>query len=861
MDNLPPIPYFGDPLPAVLLTACSPSFGDPNARPPTPQRTPTANFSSPTVRTPKQNSSHFDETSGWTPRFAEEYSVFNSTPGALRGTASGNGAFDLDFAPLSPVLPSTRKKRPLSGDGVALDFATHASHFAKNSATLGPVDAARQLPSSPDPLTLSHKDAAAAVSSNITPKVSQAQSQQEQQQQPGQRSAKKSRRASASATAAKSPSTQRHTQIATPPPSSRGGRKLAPKPPKDSMQNHSFPQPDFSSAPPPPPQLNTSFVTNNPEDVFGYPMGGPATAPPVTGPRPFWGFDIGTSAVDPNAMAIDVDLSASGADLFQTPTQSTPQRPMSSMEWGRANFQQTPSVARPDQQQQEQRQGQSVQQTQLSRSGRPLAPKTASMVSPDMNQPTDQNFTFSSFQMMDNPYNTSSGGVDPGLLFSQPTSSATVDSSAITMPISTSMDAPPQQPSSSAPATMSQTTANLHTERLAPTAPMPTNTELQRSNSGNRGRGHQRKQLDHAPAISPTKKPPSRPNLSRSFSESFRGGKRTVGGGRNTLPALAPARPVTVHQTSLPTPTASQSNNNRPQTQGGRSGGRSSPLKSSHHHRLSSLTSIPENASKIPGRSRSTKRASVKFVIDVNGRARTETIVDEDDDVDTEPDLASLGSSQHGLQRNSWGGSVSAPLPDQDFDEEYSSSSDDEPIIIPSRNTSFNFPNLPKSAGSGSSRSATADSIFAHSRPHTGPRHRSSSDRNPASSIRGSSQLELDTADSMDVDPPQHQPPYPPPRPSTGGNLGDAAAELRKVMQAGISRRPSSGPQTAPSLLGSGGSSGPRQRFTPGQRSSSSTISEASLPATSPPQCNEQGQVRCVCNRPEAGDGVFLVKW
>lgn len=861
------------------------SLGDPNARPPTPQRTPTAVLSSPLLQTPKQNSSHFDETSGWTPRFAEEYSVFNSTPGNLRGTSSGSGAFNLDFAPLSPVPPSTGKKRPLSAEGVALQIATHANHFTADPANLAPVDAARRLPSSPDPLTLSHKDAAAAAAagagvgtSNITPKAQHAQLQQQPQQQGGQRSAKKSRGSSVSGGAAvKSPlSAHRQTQTATPPPSSRGGRKLAPKPQTDNMQNQGFSQPDFSSAqppppppPPPPPQLNTAFVTGNPEDVFGYPMG-PATAPPITGPRPFWGFDMDTTGMDTSGMAIDVDLSTAGADLFQTPTQGHSLRPMSSMEWGSANFQQTPLIAQAEQQHQQQPpaqsqgqlQGQDVQQDHSTRRGRPLAPKTTTMTTPEMNESPTQNFTFNSFQMMDNPFNTSPGGVDPGLLFSQTASSAPMNSNAMamSMSMSMSMDNTPSRPASSTPTAMAPTTAGMTIEPVASNASTSADGNPQRSGSQGQGQGQSRK-LDRAPAISPIKNQAGRPNLSRSFSESARSGKRTVGGGRSSLPALAPARPVTIHQPSLPPPPPpppTTQGNTRPQTQGGRSGGRSSPLKSSHH-RLSSLTAIPENTANVPARSRSAKRTSVKFVIDENGRARAETIVDEDDD--PEPAPLSSSSSQQSIKRNSWAGplSIPGPVPVPDSDEEYMSSSDDEPIIIPSRNTSFSYPDPPKSSGLGNSRPPTASSIFSQ----TLMRHRSVNDRQ-SSSFRRSSQMEPDAVDAMDIDPPQQpaqpQPQPQPQRPSTGGSLGDAAAELRKVMQAGNPRRPSSGQQRPPAL-GSGGSSGHRQRFTPGQRSSSSTISEASLPPTSPPQGREQSQIRCVCNRPEAGEGVFLIKW
>lgn len=701
------------------------------------------------------------------------------------------------------MAPATGKKRPLSAEGVALEIATHANHFSTNPQNLLPVDPTRRLPSSPDPLTLTHST---STDQSATPTASQ---------QPGQRSAKKYRSSSSSeATSRDAP----QAQTATPPPSSRGGRKLAPKLQTDIMQHQNFAQPDFSNAPPTQhPQLNTAFVTGSPEDVFGYPMG-PATAPPITGPRPFWGMDMDTTG-----MGIDVDISAAGAEMFQTSqAQETSHQTVNSLDWASANqvFQQT-NVA--GQQQQQQPQVQAIQQNQSTRRERPLAPKTVNTSSPKFSQASpSQNYSFGSFQMsMDDPFNTSPGGVDPGLLFSQ--------QSSLSIPLEPS----PQRPSSSAPLVNSGPDES--------SAPMPT-SDIRRSKST--GAQGQRTVLARPPpAISPTKSSAAKPGLSRSFSESARPGKRTVGSGRPLLPTLAPA-PVAVHQPSLP-PTASQSNA-LTQSRGVRSGGRRSPVKSSHHHRLSSLTSIPENASRAQARQRSAKLASVKFVIDEDGRARTETVVDDDDDL--EPVFPS--SNQPSSQHNSWTGFPVKPDVDED---ECSSSSDDEPIIIPSRNTSFNFPEPPRSSASSMSRPPTAASNMSQNR-----RQRSVSERSSFSSTsfrrnpRNGPAAGL--ADQMEID--QQEAP-PATRPSTGGSLGDAAAELRKVMQAGTSKRPGAPAQVAPT--GSGGGSGHRQRFTPGQRSSSSTIS-----ATPSPTHNQsQGQVRCVCNRPEAEvDGLLhLIKW
>ncbi|KFY97906.1 hypothetical protein V498_01793 [Pseudogymnoascus sp. VKM F-4517 (FW-2822)] len=76
------------------------SFGDPNAQTPTPQQTPTsAAFRESVLGTPRGNINAFDTQSGWTPTFAEDYTVFNATPGRLTNTQS-------TFEPFSPNNPS-----------------------------------------------------------------------------------------------------------------------------------------------------------------------------------------------------------------------------------------------------------------------------------------------------------------------------------------------------------------------------------------------------------------------------------------------------------------------------------------------------------------------------------------------------------------------------------------------------------------------------------------------------------------------------------------------------------------------------------------------------------------------------------
>ena len=151
---------------------------------------------------------------------------------------------------------------------------------------------------------------------------------------------------------------------------------------------------------------------------------------------------------------------------------------------------------------------------------------------------------------------------------------------------------------------------------------------------------------DRAAASSPIKPSAARPGLSRSMSDNR--GRRPLG--RNAVVmqssrSIAPAR-------QIPGTDA----------RGLSRSGRISPLKK--QNRQSGLASIPESANR-PG-----SRASVKFYIGADGRAHAEAA-----GAGGRP--ASNGGSR----------SRSSGTPE---DEESESSSDDEPIIIPSRNASFN---------------------------------------------------------------------------------------------------------------------------------------------------------------------------
>ncbi|KAK3322319.1 hypothetical protein B0H66DRAFT_198614 [Apodospora peruviana] len=739
------------------------SFGDPNAQPPTPKQTPTsAIFPSPVFETPKNNQGRFDESNGgWTPRFAEDYSVFNATPGNLRGT---QGPFP-DFA---PVLPFTTQKRPLSAGGIAAEIATHANHFSPNPSLLPPVEPSRRLGSSPGDLTSPTSIRSGASGEHLSGSL--------------QRSRKKARRCTVTTTQ------ESQGQTATPPPSARKGeRKLAPKVDTSAMQNdHGFGQQDFMGTPQHPGM--GCFVTT-PNDMFGYPLSAPATAPAFTSQRPFWD--------DPNVAGMDMDFSTNENDVFQTPTPA--HRAMGSVDWGRSNqiFQDT-GVA-PGQN------PENVPAGALDRSFVSQAPMQT-LVTSSMDQSM---FTTSYPTAIDDPFRIgNSGGVDPGLLFSRPQSS--------------SMDAVASFDSSIQMQDAHDLPAAQERQQGRPRPAAPARNELRRSVSAkDMGPGNH----DRASASSPIK-PSGRPGLSRSFSEN-RGKKPTA---RTPLPTLAPAPSRPQSQLSSNAGVGA----NRPiVSQPNRPSGRSSPLKSSHHQRLSSLSSIPEMTGP-------RTRTQAKFTIDANGRARVETTVVVEDDAP--PTMRKRHSAQP---------LVAAHRPQWNSTDDDDSSTDDEPIIIPSRNTSFALPDP---------RKPTTTHPFHSSQ-------RSISERSTTSytTFLGGSQDDGESEDERtllnDATP-------------TGksGPSGDAASELRKLREKRA--RPSlvtmsTGKQQQPKRFGSLGGGGRGGAIStagfaghyPGHNTTSpTTLTDTSLPTPSSSDSRGFG-IRCPCNRSEVDRGnEFLVQ-
>lgn len=695
------------------------SFGDPNAQPPTPKQTPKSiAFPSPVFETPKPYQGSFTEAGGLTPRFAEEYSVFNATPGNLRGT---QGIFP-DFAgATASAASSLGHKRILSAEGFAVEIAAHVNHASsKSSACLPPVDHAHQSISSPDQSIIRKSPSATISQSQLSPASCKTPT-----------SSKRARRGTITETEPTEP-----TQVISPPPTARkGGRKLVPKP---SMQHdQGFGHADFHD----PSQQDMATFMGNVGDMFGYPMSAPAGTQPN-----FW---------DPSmSMGMDIDFATSGTLLFQPPTSSS-HRHTGSFDWN-SDIQlfQDPNAPPSSNQENLQPSGQE----------RILAPK------PPVPNPACTNVACHSIpaaypatnttSMDDDPFGISnaSDAVNPGLLFSRPQSAAA------------GADLGSYAQSGSAEAAIAQRgkAQGADIRRSSSSRETKNNTEVP----------------NRAIASSPVKAS-GRPGLGRSVSESQ--GKKLIR--RGALPLLAPAAAKPASGSGL---AASKSTT-------GRVSGRISPFK--NQQRLTSLASIPETSP------HSRPRTSVRLFIDAHGRARTETTMGGGG---SSLMMARSRSSQD--LATSRGGYCSSVECGEDSD------TDDEPIIIPSRNssfhTSFALPDPRKPVGS----------IFHSSR-------RSVSERsNSNSANEGESEAETVVNE----------------RP---GKVGDATSELRKVVQDRQKRSLRLSSSRSQRLFNT-----THLRNFPGGIISPTSLTESSYGP-------DNYGMRCVCNNSKADEGEgFMVQ-
>ncbi|VUC33315.1 unnamed protein product [Clonostachys rosea] len=690
----------------------SSSFGDPNVHSSTPRQTPTtATFPSPVLSTPKQQAGQFDDGASWTPRFAEDYSVFNSTPGNLRAI---QGPF-LDSVSITHTDNSSTNKPLLS---------TGSSTAEENSFYKGLLspDINLQLPY------------AETINSEL-PTVNLADLLNEQAPKPNSQSNLRTPK-QASDKPAKQVATKREhpVQTVTPPPTThKGRRKLAPR--LKMQEDQSYGQPDLMD---PSQVAEMQAFLGHTGDFFGYPM-----SAPVTAPENFW---------DPSTLNLpmDMDFSATPQNIFPQSGTSY-HRPSGSFDWNNETpLFQTPQETAPTSSQETVR--------QPPRRERALAPKPPAPEQLPVTTSTHPMTT--SFEAApENPFGivNHTGAVDPGMLLSRPqTSPVNVDflpSTDLGLQGNTVPSIPARVPSA---------------DGIRRTASFKNMTEG--------------KVPDRRLTRSPVKPVPARPNLGRSQSENR--GRRSIARGP-VVNQNAVARP------NSQTRSGSGIESARPST---RASGRVSPLK---RHRLSGLTSIPESAS------RGLSSASIRFTIDSNGRARAEAAHSIYDHRSNSARSRSSDGSQ------SW---------NESGDE---SSSDDEPIIIPSRtssfNTSFALPDPLKPVGS----------IFHSSRRSISDRSTSTVNAPDTPDILIAHDAESE-AETLMHDPHDQE--------------GDAASELLKLIE---NRRNRSG-----HLVGAGAN-----------RLSASHIGRRSN-SRSPASLNDIMEIRCVCHRngTDENDG-YMVRW
>lgn len=230
--------------------------------------------------------------------------------------------------------------------------------------------------------------------------------------------------------------------------------------------------------------------------------------------------------------------------------------------------------------------------------------------------------------------------------------------------------------------------------------------------------------------------------------------------------------------------------------------GRSSPVKQA---RPSSLTSIPESPASRP-------RTEVIFTIDSKGKARTETIIVGDQ-------LQQVKEAPASLLTEEW-----------DSSSEHSST-DEEPIIIPSRNTSFNLPPQPK--GPKLTRFETSN--------------RGADVRRHSASASGYSQSESSSQHSMSLDGPESEAET---VMEEDDGSGDATRELRKVME---KRKKDQLKQGNPR----------HHRYASDSRryyNSSTNISPTTVtdPDGATPSSTRSGTTRCICGNHES-EGVMMI--
>lgn len=340
------------------------SFGKSNAQPPTPTQTSTSGtFSSPIFWTPGAKED-FDDRSGWTSNFAEDYSVFNATPGRL--TSSYISSFEINTP--RPATSSSSKRPSSSTEELAAEIASHANHTVQSTLPFPPVDLSHRLSSSPG----GEKAFAGQTEHNtINTKP------------------KKSRRPVDRASGG---------QTATPPGSAtkKPGKPALDIDTSPSMQRDEETMSIFDT---PGPQHMLNFPSTT--DMSAYPMSAPATAPAFTNTRLFW---------DPEANMNGLNLDFSGGDAGLLGG-AVAHRLSTSFDWERENqmYQQVNDYPPFNLE---------IQQSRR----QDVYPVSREQAQPLTSASTGLSFGFGGL-MSDDPFamtNNNIGAVDPGLLFATP---------------------------------------------------------------------------------------------------------------------------------------------------------------------------------------------------------------------------------------------------------------------------------------------------------------------------------------------------------------------------------------------------------------------------------------------------------
>ena len=212
---------------------------------------------------------------------------------------------------------------------------------------------------------------------------------------------------------------------------------------------------------------------------------------------------------------------------------------------------------------------------------------------------------------------------------------------------------------------------------------------------------------------------------------------------------------------------------------------------------------------------------AVKFTIDSNGRARAETVVVEDQE-DVSPKRSRGGRS---------------PLNEQ-FESEYESSTDEEPIILPSQNTSFALPQ-PKGPRLATFETSNRSlDVRRHSTILSGYSQSESSSQR-SSIRRGSIESEAETV--MEEN----------------DGSGDATRALRKVMEDRKRNQLKSRNQRHHRYVSDATPQGNLQYV----YSSSTNISPTTVTDLdgATPSSSRSGTTRCVCNKSDS-EG-FMIQW